>query len=67
MFQEEKEAAVIYQFKIHELTSLLEEKDSLIKRQSEVTENGSGGEEPYNSTMWDKYFPQTREKTYFKT
>ncbi|KAI4554550.1 hypothetical protein MJG53_019849 [Ovis ammon polii x Ovis aries] len=30
-----------FQFKIHELTSLLEEKDSLIKRQSEVTENGS--------------------------
>ncbi|TKC36198.1 hypothetical protein EI555_004824, partial [Monodon monoceros] len=33
-----------FQFKIHELTSLLEEKDSLIKHQSEVTEKGSSRE-----------------------
>lgn len=29
-----------FQFKLHELTSLLEEKNSLIKRQSEVREKG---------------------------
>uniref|UniRef100_A0A9L0IH02 POF1B actin binding protein n=1 Tax=Equus asinus TaxID=9793 RepID=A0A9L0IH02_EQUAS len=45
-----------FQFKLHELTSLLEEKDALIKRQSEVRKEGVGVERN-NTTQYRTQYP----------